>query len=241
MEDRWKAENPGGRVGWMTNIAGVLAACRGLLFGFDGPICDVFAGHPGWRVAEQERQFLADQGIEVPASQLAGPHKILSWAGSALPAEMIRAIDDFLTSAEEKAVSSALPTLNADTALAAVHRHVPTAIVSNYSASSIEKYLVTQGLSGYVDVVVGRPYARPARMKPDPYTLLLAVRELGLQPSDCVLIGDAVTDVDACLAAGVVAVGYARTPKGGSDLANRGAEAVIDGLGVIAAYYDGRI
>jgi hypothetical protein len=27
----------------MTNIAGVLAACHGLLFGFDGPICDVFA------------------------------------------------------------------------------------------------------------------------------------------------------------------------------------------------------
>src|SRR5206468_384632 len=68
------------------------------------------------------------------------------------------------------------------------------------------------GLADYVAPIVGRTYANPQRMKPDPAPILDAISALGAEPAACVLVGDSVSDIDGARAAGVCAVGYANRP-----------------------------
>jgi beta-phosphoglucomutase-like phosphatase (HAD superfamily) len=49
-------------------------------------------------------------------------------------------------------------------------------------------------------------------MKPDPGPVLAAVNVLATTPSQCTLIGDSLTDIEAARAAGVGIVGYANRP-----------------------------
>jgi sugar-phosphatase len=54
---------------------------------------------------------------------------------------------------------------------------------------------------------------RVSRGKPDPEGYLLAARELGVEPSDCVVIEDAPAGVEAGLAAGMHVVGIGDLPE----------------------------
>lgn len=67
------------------------------------------------------------------------------------------------------------------------------------------------------------------RKKPDPAPLVLAARELGADPADCVYIGDAERDIIAGRAAGMLTVatsyGYIRPDE---DVAAWGANAIAD-------------
>jgi sugar-phosphatase len=68
---------------------------------------------------------------------------------------------------------------------------------------------------------------RVSRGKPDPEGYLLAARELGVEPSDCVVLEDAPAGVEAGLAAGMHVVGIA---PGGLTGAHIVAESVADWL-----------
>ncbi|MEU8045890.1 HAD-IA family hydrolase [Micromonospora echinofusca] len=70
--------------------------------------------------------------------------------------------------------------------------------------------------------------AAPERMKPDPFPVLAAGRELGAEPAECVLVGDSVSDIEAAHAAGVAAIGYANKP--GKRERFDAADAVIDSM-----------
>ncbi|WP_458351720.1 HAD family hydrolase [Micromonospora oryzae] len=102
------------------------------------------------------------------------------------------------------------------------------AVVSNNSAQSVHAYLNARRLTAYVDPVIGRAEAAPERMKPDAFPVLTAVRELGVEPKDCVLVGDSVSDIEAAHAAGVAAIGYANKPGKRERL--KDADAVIDSM-----------
>lgn len=109
------------------------------------------------------------------------------------------------------------------------------AIVSNNSAPAVNAYLAIHGLTGYVHVVVGRAYAAPVRMKPDPAPVLDAVAQLGVEAVGCVLVGDSASDVHAAHAVGVPCIGYANRPHKQRLLAEAGAEAVVHTLGELTA------
>lgn len=64
------------------------------------------------------------------------------------------------------------------------------AVVSNNSAGAVTAYLEEHRLAGYVSPVIGRAYADPTRMKPNPEPILQAVRSIGLVPARCVLVGE---------------------------------------------------
>jgi HAD superfamily hydrolase (TIGR01509 family) len=89
---------------------------------------------------------------------------------------------------------------------------MPVAVVSNNSAAAIEACLKAHDLGAYVEPVIGRAYADPRRMKPNPGPVLDAVRALGVAPGSCVLVGDSLSDIEAARAAGVAAIGYANRP-----------------------------
>lgn len=100
--------------------------------------------------------------------------------------------------------------------------------------------LISRRLAGYVHPVVGRAYGDPSQMKPNPAPLLAAVRELHADPSECVLVGDSVSDVEAAHAVAMTAIGYAN--KEGKQARLSKAEAIIASMAELAtALSDGEL
>jgi phosphoglycolate phosphatase len=82
-----------------------------------------------------------------------------------------------------------------------LHRDTPMGVVTNKPFGLTMDLLAGLGLLTYFPVVLGGD-SGPAK-KPDPAPVLHALRELGSDPQDAVLIGDHHTDLRAGLAAGV--------------------------------------
>lgn len=131
------------------------------------------------------------------------------------------------------AASVAVPTPFGHEVILGAHAlGVPVAVVSNNSAVAIEAYLTAHDLAAYVTPIIGRAYADPRRMKPDPGPVLDAVRALGADPASCVLVGDSLSDIEAARAAGVGAIGYANRPWKAAAFA--AADIIITSMGEIA-------
>jgi phosphoglycolate phosphatase len=89
-----------------------------------------------------------------------------------------------------------------------------------------------------IRLIEARDPSHVERMKPSPYLVQRAGEALSLPLSECVLIGDQVSDVAAAKAAGARSIGYANKPGKAEDLANAGADAVIDDMAHLAALLD---
>jgi len=100
-------------------------------------------------------------------------------------------------------------------------------VVTNKPEALTRSLLERLGLLAHAGTVIGGD-TLPER-KPHPAPLELAARELGLEPRDCIYIGDAERDVVAGRAAGMRTVatsyGYIRP---GEDVAGWGADAIVD-------------
>jgi HAD superfamily hydrolase (TIGR01509 family) len=208
---------------------------RCILLDFDGPICSVFAGHPAPMVAAELRRVLVDQGVTIAAPILTedDPLEVLRYSATLGRPDIVRRIDDALRAAELIAIRSAEPTPYAREVIVAAHqtgRRV--AVVSNNSADAIAAYLAARRLAGYVHPIVGRTYANPSLMKPNPAPVLTAVRELAAEPEACILVGDSTSDIDAAQAAQVPTIGYANKPGKRTRLA--GADVIVESMADLA-------
>lgn len=220
----------------MTTAADLIHAQDALLLDFDGPVCSVFSGYPAPRVAEKLRQQLAEKGHVSPSSlpSTDDPLEVLRWTASNHPI-LTPETEDFLTAEEKVAVRSARPAEHAHAAMAMAKRAgCPVAIVSNNSEGAIREYLANHGIEMHVSAVLGRPYAAPELMKPNPVNIFRAAEALHVSLGACTFIGDSPTDVEASILAGVKFVGYARRPDRISTLRNAGAQTVVESMGVIA-------
>ncbi|PKK81579.1 MAG: hypothetical protein CVT47_01715 [Thermoplasmata archaeon HGW-Thermoplasmata-2] len=103
-------------------------------------------------------------------------------------------------------------------------------------AITIKKGLIARrlidemGLGRYIDVVVGDG---DAKLKPAPDAIFTACRALGVDPRECVMVGDAVGDIVAGKVAGCKTIGVtwgAATPEA---LAKAGADRVAKGTDVL--------
>lgn len=138
---------------------------------------------------------------------------------------------------ETRAVASAKPTPgSADLIITAYRTGRTVTIVSNNSEAAIRAYLADHRLDSYVRAVLGRD-ADPAKMKPSPYRVRIAVMSLEADPRECAFVGDSSTDVIAGKLAGVPVIGYANKP-GKDDTLNRAqADAVTTDLADITAAF----
>ncbi len=84
------------------------------------------------------------------------------------------------------------------------HR-LPWGVVTNKPARFTEPLLQTLGLRTRARCVISADSL--PRRKPDPLPLLVAAQNLGLAPSQCLYLGDALRDAQAAQAAGMVALG----------------------------------
>lgn len=137
-----------------------LANARVILFDFDGPVCDVFAGVPAPEVARELTALLSaeDEAAGVKASRTDDPIEVLRIAHEA-GTELGQKIEQALTAAEVRAVAVAgRPTPGAAEALQAARaagRGV--AVVGDNSAECVRVFLELHGLEEYVTKIVGRP------------------------------------------------------------------------------------
>jgi HAD superfamily hydrolase (TIGR01509 family) len=77
--------------------------------------------------------------------------------------------------------------------------------------------------------------------KPEPDLLLLAAKELGVEPAGCWYVGDSTWDMVSAVAAGMLAIGVTGgSAVDGATLAGAGAAAVIASLDELATAIDGR-
>ncbi len=218
-------------------LAELLAGTGPLLLDFDGPVCSIFAGYPAHEVAADLREVLESNGIRVPGTMAAesDPLEVLRWTGQLGDAHLTRVVEDALCAAELRAARSAEPTPYArEVIVAAREAGKPVAVVSNNSPGAVVEYLELHRLSVHVPTVIGRAYAQPELMKPNPDPIRRGVSALGAEPGDCLLIGDSLADLTAAHAAKVKVIGYANRAEKAESFAAAGADAVVTSLSEIA-------
>lgn len=221
----------------ISKLSEILGATSGVLFDFDGPICDVFAGLPAPGVARELSEIVArhDATLGGEAREFDDPMEILRLATQG-GEPLIRATEESLTKAEVSAVKVAGPPVpGAVAALEAAHSSGrKVAVVSNNSTACVRAFLMLHGLRHLVHEVIGRAAYWPDLMKPDPHSLVLAAARLRTLPDHCTLIGDSVTDVEAARAAGARSIGFANKPGKDIALEKAGADVVITSMTAVA-------
>ncbi|GIG02474.1 HAD family hydrolase [Catellatospora citrea] len=218
-------------------LANLLGPSRRLLLDFDGPVCSIFAGYPAPVIANELVRLIRETSLVVPVflAQERDPLEVLRWVGANGSPSELQTIEEALCAAELRAVDSAEPTPSgSEVILAAAEVGLGIIIVSNNSAAAISKYLEQRQLDGFVLAIVGRAFAEPHLMKPNPAPILRAARSFGVAPEDCVLVGDSITDVEGARAAGVPVIGYANRQDKVASLAAAGADAVVESMQEIA-------
>ncbi|MFI7247262.1 HAD family hydrolase [Micromonospora chalcea] len=219
------------------DLGHLLGEVGAVLLDFDGPVCSIFAGYPAPQVAAELVDVLRRQGVDVPPDLASEPDplEVLRRAGVAGNHAVTRAVEDALCAAERRAVETAAPTpYGREVIVAARQARLPVAVVSNNSAGAVSAYLVAHRLAGYVSPILGRAYADPDRMKPNPEPILQAVRALGEMPSRCVLIGDSLSDIEGAKAAGVRIIGFANRASKVLAFEAAGADAIVTSMGQVA-------
>lgn len=210
-------------------VAKVLAEASGpLLLDFDGPLCAVFAGVSARAIAAELRELLMARGAVIPDELKSedDPLEVLRWTGAQHQRELTRSAEEALRAAELRAIGNAEPTPHTREVIAAAKKAGrKVAIVSNNSEPAITAYLKTEHLAAHIDAVVGRAYADPGRMKPNPSSVLSAISTLHATPNSCVLVGDSTADVMAARSAGIRIIGYANKPGKTAQLAR--ADAIV--------------
>ncbi|KOX14661.1 haloacid dehalogenase [Micromonospora sp. NRRL B-16802] len=226
------------------DLGRLLGEVGAVLLDFDGPVCSIFAGYPAPQVAAELVEVLRRRGVEVSPDFASEPDplEVLRRISVAGDHAITRAVEDALCAAERRAVETAKPTpYGREVIVAARQAGMSVAVVSNNSAGAVTAYLAAHRLAGYVSPVVGRAYADPDRMKPNPEPILRAVRAVGEPSKRCVLIGDSLSDIEGARAADVRAIGYANRSSKANALRAAGADLVITSMSELAGVLIGTI
>ena len=210
----------------------IIRRTRCLLLDFDGPICDIFAGHPATAVAEQLRTLITSQGIQLPAdiTHTTDPIEIFAYSATISP-DLAAKVEAEMADQEVAAVPTARPAPYVHEVVTSARESGRTvAVVSNNSERAVRAYLDQHGLDDRIDFVSARTSPDPALLKPDPHLLHQALTELAASPGECVLVGDQPTDMQAARTTGIDSIGYANKPGKTDRLAHAGATTVVTSL-----------
>jgi HAD superfamily hydrolase (TIGR01662 family) len=198
----------------MTLTAAELVASKPhVLLDFDGPVCAMFGIAGDRTIARALVELLGSRGVPVPAdlADTTDPFAMLRY--SATVPEQLAAVDTEFRRREVEAARTAPPTPGATEAIRALVAagHTVT-IVSNNSTDAVEAYAKVHDLAGLLAGISAREDPNPALLKPSPYLLNHAARAVGAEPSDCVMVGDSSTDIEAARHAGTAVIAYANKP-----------------------------
>ncbi len=109
------------------------------------------------------------------------------------------------------------------------------ALASSSNPARIDLFLNKLGLVHYFEKIVSGDDVKNGKPAPDCY--LLAAKNLGVKPSDCVVIEDATFGVRAAKAAGMKCLGFAGLPHNDQDLSE--ADVIIKDFHKLARFVNG--
>src|SRR5882724_3365042 len=158
-------------------------------------------------LAEDEVRHMVGRGSRMLIERAAASQGRIIAAST--QAEMIERFFHHYGELEVSNEDSARPYAGAAESLRALHdAGLRTAVVTNKQHRFAAALLERLGLADWIDVVVGGDTC--ARPKPDPQPLFFACESLQVPPSESLMVGDSVYDVQAARAAGipVVCVSY---------------------------------
>lgn len=201
-----------------------LQRIRALCFDVDGTIADtddhlvaqlagLFARVPG--VSGRRSERLGRQvvmGLETPVH---GAYALLDRFGLDVPVSRLRAR---LKAAKQRQADAA-HTRNPEAIDEVPHdmvagvqemlhklaAHYPMVTISTGGAPRVERFLEHYGVRDLFTAVIGAQTTR--RMKPHPEPLFYAAEKMGVDPRDCLMVGDTTIDVRTGVAAGAQTVG----------------------------------
>jgi phosphoglycolate phosphatase len=189
-----------------------------VLFDLDGTLLDTaadialalnraLAEYDCTPLAEDEVRRMVGRGSPVLIERAAaGQSRIID---AATQAAMLERFFHHYGRLEESSEDSAQPYIGAAESLRTLHdAGLRTAVVTNKHHRFAEALLKRLGLADWVDVLIGGDTC--ARRKPDPQPLLFACESLHVPPSESLMVGDSVNDVQAARAAGmpIICVSY---------------------------------
>jgi phosphoglycolate phosphatase len=154
--------------------------------------------------------------------------------GASAQAEMNERFFHYYGQLEESNEDSARPYAGAAESLRALHdAGLRTAVVTNKQHRFADALLRRLGLADWVDVVVGGDTC--ARRKPDPEPLFFACESLQVPPSEYLMVGDSVNDVQAARAAGIPIVCVSYGYNEGRDPRTLECDLLLDSLAELPA------
>lgn len=212
----------------MTGAADIIAAAGALLLDFDGPITALMPPPLNARAAERARAAL--QHISLPSEIRATTDHlaVLRYAAEHRYTEL-GSVEAACSAAEIDCARTSQPSPEVQAILnGAKRRSVPVAVVSNNSEEAVKEFLQRFSWTDPIRVLACRTPQIGLKLKPDRFLVEQAIELLGAQATDCVFIGDSVSDVEAGNAAGVSVIGLAKTPERGRQLLEAGAAALIE-------------
>ncbi|GAA2481115.1 HAD-IA family hydrolase [Streptomyces longisporus] len=214
----------------------LIARARIVLWDFDGPICQLFAGDSAERVALDLVDWLEAQGLHglLTEDELKSldSHRVLRALARRHPgSDLVSELEKRLTRKELEATETAMPTAYADPLIRtwkALGSRL--AIATNNSPSVARRYLHSRGLlECFAPHIYGRT-EELSLLKPDPHCLNRALQAMGAAPTSALMIGDTPSDLAAARSADVPFLGYARNDEKAALLREAGAQVVVSSL-----------
>jgi HAD superfamily hydrolase (TIGR01509 family) len=213
---------------------------KALIFDLDGTLIDsVYCHALAWQ------KTLAGVGIACPAWEI---HRRIGMSGKLLVKAIMRQrgqsmSESLIAELEEKhsrlfqslaPTSAVLP--GSRELLAFLHRsHVAHGIATSGKRADIEPALKSLGLSSEAVVVDGDMVAE---VKPEPDLFLLCQQKLGVEPAQCIIVGDAVWDIHAARRSGILSVGLMSGGSAEQELYNAGAMRVYKDAAALLSSID---
>ena len=107
-------------------------------------------------------------------------------------------------------------------ALLEATKDVPRAVVTGSWMTYVDAIDEKLGIAAHFPVIIAADHMKPF-YKPHPHGFLLAADRLGVEPKDCLVIGDQLFDVDGAKAAGMMSclIWNAHTPKNAAGKADK--------------------
>ncbi|WP_420712262.1 HAD family hydrolase [Streptomyces sp. NRRL S-920] len=225
----------------------LIGPVRFVLFDFDGPMCDLFAGLLAEDVAREMVRRLEGWGLRdlltTDERREPDPYVLLRAVDRRSPrGELVEELEAWLTQQELKAVANAWPTAHVDPLIRTwTAVGVRLAVTTNNAPAAVRTYLASRGLlECFAPHIYGRTQDL-GLLKPHPHCVHRALRAMGADPAAALMIGDRPSDFLAARRAGVGFLGFARNPRKAGLLRGAGGTHLVSSLEpVLRCVRDGR-
>ena len=184
---------------------------RGVIFDLDGVLVSTDESHyQSWKRVADDEGIPFDRSINERlrgVSRMQSLEIVLERASRSYTPDEKQTLADRKNALFRELIDRLTPddALPGVTALLAALRRRDVRLAVASSSRNASMILDRIGLTGSFDAIVGGNDIR--RSKPDPEAFLLAAERLGLPPSDCLVVEDAVAGIEAARRAGMAVVG----------------------------------